>query len=177
MRFLVVGTSGAGKSTFGQALAAALQCPFVELDEHYWGPHWTPVPHADFDAAVRAATSDDRWVADGNYSAVRDALWPRATHVVWLNYSRRVVFMRVLRRTLHRGLTRSKLSHGNRESLRTAFFSKDSILCWSYSTFRKNQHKYAALRRDPAYAHLEWTELNRPAQAKAFIAKQWRAPA
>ncbi|MDQ2140317.1 toxin [Alcaligenaceae bacterium B3P038] len=126
---------------------------------------------------MRAATSDDRWVADGNYSAVRDALWPRATHVVWLNYSRRVVFMRVLRRTLHRGLTRSKLSHGNRESLLTAFFSKDSILWWSYSTFRKNQHKYAALRRDPAYAHLEWTELNRPSQAKAFIAKQRRAPA
>ena len=35
MRYLVVGTSGAGKSTFAAKLAAAVQCPCIELDAHY----------------------------------------------------------------------------------------------------------------------------------------------
>ena len=108
-------------------------------------------------------------MADGNYSAVRDVLWPRATHVVWLNYSRWTVFSRLLWRTVSRVLTREKLSHGNRESLRMSFFSRDSILLWSYRTFETNRRKYASLREDARYAHLQWTEITRPAQARAFI--------
>lgn len=169
MRFLVVGTSGAGKSTFAEALSKATACPWVELDALYWGPGWKAVPHAQFEHGVRAATQGERWVADGNYTAVREVLWPRATHVVWLNYSRWTVFSRLLWRTLARGLVRTELWQGNRESLRMAFFSRESVLWWSYSTFEKNRRKYAALRDDPQYAHLEWTEITRPSQTKAFI--------
>lgn len=169
MRFIVIGTSGAGKSTFAQALAKAADIPYIELDRLYWGPNWTAVPHAQFESAVRASTTGERWVADGNYSAVRDVLWSRATHIVWLNFGRTTVFPRVLWRTISRGLLRTRLSHGNRESLRMSFFSKDSILLWSYSTFAENRIKFANLREAPDYAHLEWTEITRPSQAKAFI--------
>ena len=103
MRVIVVGTSGSGKSTFASALATAAACPYIELDRLYWGPGWTAVPPAQFEHAVLAATTGDRWVADGNYSAVRDVLWSRATHVVWLNFGRWTVFSRVLRRTIGRG--------------------------------------------------------------------------
>lgn len=170
MRVVVVGTSGAGKSTFAEALARAAACAYVELDRFYWGPGWEAVPHAQFEADVLAATAGDRWVADGNYGAVRDVLWSRATHVVWLNFGRSTVFSRVLWRTLSRALVRTRLSHGNRESLRKAFLSRDSILLWSYTTFAKNRLKFASLRQDPRYAHLQWTEITRPSHARAFIA-------
>ncbi|WP_382159130.1 toxin [Hydrogenophaga sp. ANAO-22] len=169
MRFLVVGTSGAGKSTFAEALGRAAQCPHIELDRFYWGPGWEAVPHAQFERAVLAATEGARWVADGNYSAVRDVLWPRATQVVWLNYSRWTVFSRLLWRTLGRIMTREELFQGNRESLRMSFFSRDSVLLWSYRTFETNRRKYAGLREDPRYAHLQWTEITRPSEARAFI--------
>lgn len=169
MRFLVIGTSGAGKSTFAEALGKAAHCPHVELDRFYWGPGWEAVPHEQFERAALRATTGDRWVADGNYSAVRDVLWPRATHVVWLNHSRWTVFSRLLWRTVSRVLSREKLSHGNRESLRMSFFSRDSILLWSYATFETNRRKYSALREDARYAHLQWTEITRPSQARAFI--------
>lgn len=171
MRFLVVGTSGAGKSTFAEALGQAAHCPHVELDGFYWGPGWEAVPHEQFEHAVVSATAGERWVADGNYSAVRDVLWPRATHVVWLNYSRWTVFSRLLWRTVSRCLTREKLSHGNRESLRMSFFSRDSVLLWSYRTFETNRRKYASLRDDGPYTHLQWTEITRPSEARAFIAR------
>ncbi len=169
MRYLVVGTSGAGKSTFAQALAEATQCPWVELDALYWGPQWQAVPHEQFERDVLAATTGERWVADGNYSAVRDVLWPRATHIVWLNHGRWTVFSRVLWRTLVRGMANAPLSHGNRESLRMAFFSRDSILWWSYSTFSKNRARFAALRDSHQHAHLEWTEITRSSESRAFI--------
>lgn len=124
LRVVVVGTSGAGKSTFSAALAARLGCTHVELDRLYWGPGWQAVPHERFEHAVEQATTAPRWVADGNYSAVRELLWGRATHVVWLNFGRWTVFSRVLRRTLARGLLRTRLSHGNRESMRMAFCSR-----------------------------------------------------
>ncbi|MBN3730829.1 toxin [Burkholderia sp. Tr-20390] len=174
MRFIVVGTSGAGKSTFSSALAAAAGCPCIELDRLYWGPGWTAVPPEQFESAVLAATAGDRWVADGNYSAVRDALWSRATHVIWLNFGRRTVFSRVLWRTLSRGLMRTELSHGNRESLRMAF-SRESVLLWSYTTFARNRIKFTALRDDPTFAHLHWTEITRPSHTRAVIDRLARA--
>jgi len=169
MRYLVIGTSGAGKSTFAKKLAAATRCPCIELDSHYWGPHWQAVPLEQFESSVVNAIQGADWVADGNYSAVRDVLWSRATHVVWLNYGRPTVFSRLLWRTLSRGIARTRLSHGNRESLRMAFFSKDSILLWSLSTYTKNQSKFAALRDHDKFSHLQWTEFTRASQAPVFL--------
>ncbi|MBN3791856.1 toxin [Burkholderia sp. Ac-20353] len=175
MRVVVVGTSGSGKSTFANALATSAGCPYIELDRLYWGPNWAAVPHEQFENAVLAATTGDQWVADGNYSALRDVLWSRATHVVWLNFGRWTVFSRVLWRTISRGLMRTELSHGNRESLRMAFCSRDSVLLWSYTTFAKNRVKFASLRDDPKYAHLQWTEITEPARTNEFIALHARA--
>jgi adenylate kinase family enzyme len=169
MRYLVVGTSGAGKSTFAQELAAATRCPHIELDSLYWGPDWQAVSPEQFRRSVTEATQRACWVADGNYSAVRDVLWSRATHVVWLNYGRFTVFSRLLRRTIGRGITRTRLSHGNRESLRMAFLSRDSILLWSLSTYAKNRTRFAALRDGDQFTHLHWTEITQPSRATAFL--------
>lgn len=177
MRYIVIGTSGAGKSSFSQALAQSLGCPHIELDTLHWGPHWQAVPTADFLAAVDRASTGTHWVADGNYSVARELLWGRATHIIWLNYGRATVFARVLRRTLGRALLRTPLFHGNRESLRSAFLSRDSILLWSLTTFGKNRRKYAALRQGPQYGHLQWTEFTHPAQAAARLAAQRPASA
>ncbi|VCX89351.1 hypothetical protein BANRA_00241 [Pseudomonas aeruginosa] len=144
-------------------------CTHVELDRLYWGPGWQAVPHERFEHAVERATTAPRWVADGNYSAVRELLWGRATHVVWLNFGRWTVFSRVLRRTLARGLLRTRLSHGNRESLRMAFCSRDSILLWSWTTFAGNRRKYTGLREDPRFAHLRWVEVGEPGRVGEVI--------
>jgi hypothetical protein len=88
---------------------------------------------------------------------------------VWLNYGRFTVFSRLLRRTIGRGITRTRLSHGNRESLRMAFLSRDSILLWSLSTYAKNRTRFAALRDGDQFTHLHWTEITQPSRATAFL--------
>jgi adenylate kinase family enzyme len=168
-RYVVVGTSGSGKTTFARELASIVDGCHVELDALHWGPNWTPRTTPEFEAGVRARTTGERWVADGNYSAVRHVVWARATDIVWLNFGRTVVFSRVIRRTLRRGATRQELWSGNRESLRMALFSKESILLWSFNTFAKNRVKFAAARDSGEHPHLRWHELRTPREARRFL--------
>lgn len=172
MRYIVIGTSGAGKTSFSQGLAQALGCLHIELDKLYWGPEWQPVPTAAFLAGVEQATAATQWVADGNYSVARTLLWGRGTHIIWLNYGRATVFSRVLWRTLGRAIWRTPLWHGNRESLRKAFGSRDSILLWSFTSFSRNRKRYTQLRQDQQYSHLQWTEFTHPRLATAWLASQ-----
>lgn len=169
-RILVIGTSCSGKSTFARRLAAARSFECVELDAHFWGPNWTPQPTERFRAAVATAAAGDAWVIEGNYSGVRDVLWPRATAVIWLNYSLSTVLLRGVRRTVKRNLTREQLWHGNRESLRRSFFSRESILVWILTTHERRNREFSALRRGNAYPQLEWTELRHPREADAYLA-------
>ena len=175
MRFVVVGTSGAGKSTFARKLASIIGGDHVELDALHWDADWTPRTRSEFEARVAAHTTGERWVADGNYSVVRHVVWARATDIVWLNFSRTVVFSRVIRRTLRRGVTREELWSGNRESLRMALFSKESILLWSFTTFAKNRAKFAAARESGEHPHLRWHELRSPGEARRFLEAARRA--
>ncbi len=43
-RIVVVGSSGAGKTTFSRALGRRLDIPVICLDQHYWRPGWQRPP-------------------------------------------------------------------------------------------------------------------------------------
>jgi len=121
MRIAVVGTSGSGKTTLARALAAQLALPYVELDAVNWQAGWRDLSRNDPDEFVRRVTlavAADAWVVDGNYGLVRDFVWRRATHLVWLDYERRIVMYRVIRRTLVRAALRTEMWAGNRERWR-----------------------------------------------------------
>ena len=118
MRIVVVGTSGSGKTTLAKALAAQLALPYIELDALNWQPGWRDLSRNDPDEFVRRVTltvAADTWVVDGNYGLVREFVWRRATHLVWLDYDRAVIMYRVIRRSLVRAMLRTELWAGNRE--------------------------------------------------------------
>lgn len=173
-RVAVVGTSCSGKTTFAAALAARLQAPHIELDALHWRPGWVEAPAAEFRAAVASATSAERWVSDGNYGQVRDLVWGRASAVVWLNYAFATVLRRALYRTVRRALLREELFSGNRESLRMAFFSRDSILWWVVTTHGRRLRQYPQLFARPEFAHLPVLVFGSPREADAFLRRNIR---
>lgn len=171
-RIVVIGMSGAGKSTLARGLAAALGVPHVELDALFWGPGWEPHPPSQFRAAVREAAAGPAWVADGNYSSVREILWPRATAIVWLNLPFFTVFGRVFRRTLRRVFLRERLWQDNRESLARTFFSRESILWWVIRNHGRRRREMEALRASGRYGQARWIELRQlrsPAEVLAMM--------
>ena len=169
-RVVVIGTSCVGKTTFARSLARVLSCPHVELDALYWQPNWITRPPDEFRGLVAKEVSHDCWVADGNYSGERDLIWSRATTVIWLNYGFPVVLWRALTRTFRRVLTREELYSGNRESLRMAFFSRESILWWVITTFHRRRKQYRRLFDAMTFPHLGYVELRRHFEAKNFLA-------
>lgn len=168
-RIAVVGTTGSGKTTLAKQIAHNLAVPHIELDALHWEPNWTEVPNKIFRERVAIAIAPDSWVTDGNYSVVRDLLWPRANTIVWLDYSFPVTFSRLFRRTIHRAITREPVCNGNRESFRLSFLSNDSILLWLLRTYGENRKKYPLLFQQPEYAHLKVVRLRSPQATEHWI--------
>jgi adenylate kinase family enzyme len=168
-RIVVIGTSCSGKTSYAKQLAEILRAPHVELDALHWNPNWVEKPLLDFRELVRNAAAADRWIVDGNYMTVRDLVWPRATCVIWLNYSFPLVMARAIRRTLSRAIFRKELFSGNKESLRMAFFSRDSILLWVLTTHRGHCRRLKELQGADAYRHLRWFEFKTAPQADQFL--------
>jgi adenylate kinase family enzyme len=169
-RISVVGTSGSGKTTFAERLAARLGIPFIQLDALNWGPNWTPAEVETFRDRVRDAVAADSWVCDGNYSAVRPIVLDRADAVVWLDLPLRTCLWRVIRRTARRARTREDLwGSGNRESVRKQV-GRDSLIWWVISTHRRRRRDYEARFADPATTHLELHRFRSSAEADAWLA-------
>jgi adenylate kinase family enzyme len=169
-RVVVIGTSCSGKTTFALQLAGRLGVPHIELDHLHWLPDWEARSDDEFRRLVQQATSADRWLVDGNYSKVRDITWSRATAIVWLDYSVPVVFGRALRRSVKRIVTREELFAGNRESFHKTFLSRDSILLWVVTTFKRRRREYPELFAEPEYQHLFIYRLPSPAAESRFLA-------
>ncbi len=167
MRVVVVGTSCSGKTTFARALGQRLGVPHTELDTLYWGPEWTPVPADRFRERVEAVVAEPAWIVDGNYSAVRDLVWERATTLVWLDLSFARIFSRAVGRTFRRIVTREPLFAGNRESF--AIADPEWIPWWVLRTFWRRRRKYPHLLAQPRFAHLEIHRLGRPDAVERFL--------
>ena len=169
-RVVVVGTSCSGKTTLARQLAGVLGAPHVELDGIHWMSGWRERPVEEVRRMAVEAAAAERWVMDGNYSAVRDIVWGRATAVVWLNYSFRVVLWRALSRTTRRVITREELFSGNREGFRQSFLSRDSIILWAITSYGRVRREYRRILGDGDYPHLRVIELRGPREAEALIA-------
>ena len=170
-RIVIIGTSCSGKTTLARKIPAKLDMRHIELDQLFWLPEWKQRPTDEFRALVQEAVAAERWVTCGNFSSVRDILWPRATHAIWLNYPFHTVIYRGLYRTISRAFTKEELFSGNRESIRQSFFSRDSILWWVLKTYRQNRHRYGHLRDEETYPNLNWIELRHPKEAERFLAE------
>src|SRR5215813_4203199 len=176
-RVVVIGTSCVGKTTFAQALAQIMNFPHVELDALHWQPNWVPRPPEEF----RALTADALTGLLNHRWQLRQRSWSRATTVIWLNYSFPSVLWRALTRTIRRVLTQEELFSGNRESMRMAFLSRESILWWVITTFHWRRNQYRRLFDTATIPQLAYVEFRSPSEARNFLrgigaTPQTRAP-
>lgn len=168
-RVVVVGSSGAGKSTFAKGLANLLGQPHIELDTLHWEEDWTMPVIEEFRARVSNAIVPEHWVVDGNYSVVRDLVWRRATAIIWLNYPLSIVLRRVFWRSVQRAWTGEILFAGNRETFRSLFFSKKSLLWWVLTTFKRRHRQFEELYSNQKYLQLQWIRFSKPKEASQFL--------
>ena len=86
-RTLIIGNSGSGKSTLAEHVAVCAACRVIDLDDI----HWEKIPAGkkrDETLAIQMAESvagEPKWVIEGVYGWLAEAVTPRATALVWLN--------------------------------------------------------------------------------------------
>jgi adenylate kinase family enzyme len=171
MRIVVVGTTGAGKTTLARRIAALLELPHIELDAINWQSGWRDLTRHDpeeFIRRVAEAIEAEAWVVDGNYGPVRDRVWQRATHVVWLDYERPVIMARVICRSFLRAVLRTELWAGNRERWRHLLRPSHPIR-WAWSTWDRRRRETAERLSQKEYAHLVALRLRRPTEVRQAV--------
>ncbi|MGY4645920.1 toxin [Cellulomonas sp. URHB0016] len=171
-RIRVVGNSGAGKTTFARALAGRLAVGHLELDAVFWAADWRKrdVEEArglirDFLSSPEAVTG---WVADGNWDEPRAGLLDDADVLVWLDFPRRVVTSRVVRRSLQRVVLRRELWHGNRERGRNLLSRDvhDNVVLYSWRAHHTMRSRNQALHDS---GRTRMVRLTSPREARAWL--------
>jgi len=173
VRIVVVGTSGAGKTTLAKAIAAKFDLPRIELDQLHWGPNWQALTESnptEFIRRVDAATTAEMWVSDGNYGVVRDLIWSRATHLVWLDYSRAVIMYRVFKRSFARAFDQEELWAGNKEDWRR-WMRPSHPIRWAWRTWKDQRARFEQLLSNAQYSHLVVLRLRAPHEAAGVVAR------
>lgn len=133
-RVLVYGVAGSGKSSAAERISAALGVPLHRVDDEIgWldaethGP-WQLRPEVEIQELFRELAATPRWVLDGcNRSSLPDVL-PAADVIIGLDYSRRVVLTRILRRSVFRAMTRTRICHGNVETWRNVLSPSSPVV-------------------------------------------------
>lgn len=97
-RVVVIGSSGAGKSTFARKLGAVTGLPVTHIDQLFWGAGWVQVPRALYHERVAAVVQQERWIIEGVSPGTLDLRLPRTDLMIWLERSRMACLWRVAKR-------------------------------------------------------------------------------
>ena len=173
-RILILGRTGSGKTTLARQLAAAVGVPHVELDALYFGPQFSTAPLPLLRERTAAAIAGDRWVTDGNKSAVRDLVWPRADTVIWLDYPVAVSLWRLGKRALRRTSVikkevRAAESDGKADLPRQLLSAARGVLT-ALRSHRGQRREYPKMFAEPRNQHLAVVRLRSPRATRAWLA-------
>ena len=134
-KIIILGSPGAGKSTFSFALAEKTGLPLYHLDKMFWREGWVNVSKDELDAQIKDVLRKDEWIIDGNYSRTIPMRLEKCDTVFYLDYPRLVCFFGVVRRVLESlGKTRPDMAEGCPERFDLEFHQ----YTWK---FRKNQRE------------------------------------
>jgi adenylate kinase family enzyme len=162
-RVLVIGSPGAGKSTFAAELARRTGLPLIHLDQEYWRSGWVETPKTQWEERVPELVAGDRWILDGNYGGTLPLRLRRADTVIDLELPTHVCLWRVLRRLVTwRGRTRTDMAEGCPERFDPAFLWW--VVKYPFTSRRRIERKLAAFTGT-------LVKLTSPAEVRRFLAK------
>ena len=85
-RVIVIGSPGAGKSTFARRLRDRTGIPLVYLDMIWHQPDRTTISREEFDRKLSDILKTDSWIIDGNYGRTLELRLQSCDTVFLLDY-------------------------------------------------------------------------------------------
>lgn len=99
-RILIIGSNGAGKTTFAKKLSAATGLPLVHIDKLYWRGCWEVAPPEEFERAVLQEARHPRWIIEGNNIRTLHQRLPFADTVFWFEFPPMLCLWNILKREI-----------------------------------------------------------------------------
>ena len=133
-RILVIGSGGAGKSTFARDLGAILDLPVIHLDQVYWKEGWEKPTKEEWARTVNGLIAQHEWIMDGNFGGTLPQRIKRADAIILLDVSRWICLWRVAKRFVkYRGRHRPDMPPGCHERFDLEFIR----WIWNYPSRSK----------------------------------------
>lgn len=121
-RVLVIGSGGAGKTRFAQALALKSGLPLIHLDALFWQPGWVEPANGQWISTIEKLIAAPRWIMDGNYGGTMATRIAACDTVIFLDMPTYVCLWRVVkRRFAHQGRARAEMPDDCHERLSWRF--------------------------------------------------------
>lgn len=89
-KFIILGCSGSGKSTFAKGLQVRTGLPLFHLDNVWWRADRTHIPREEFDAKLADILAGERWIVEGDYSRTYEVRFKACDTVVFLDFPEKV---------------------------------------------------------------------------------------
>lgn len=117
-RYLIIGCSGSGKSTFAKQISDLCQIPYINTDVLYWNKDWSVVATEEVLEAIDFQA--ESYVLDGNFASSRETVWSQMDTIIWLDFDLHLVLYRLFFRNMRWWLWENSPWTGKRMSFRRA---------------------------------------------------------
>jgi adenylate kinase family enzyme len=163
-KILVIGSGGAGKSTFARRLSEILKIEVIHLDALYWQAGWVETPKPEWKQKVAALLAQDAWIMDGNYSGTLDLRLQACDTVIFLDIAPLICLWRIGKRLMqYRHQSRPDMAEGCHEKLNVKFIE------WVWNYRKRTRPKVVRLLQENAHSkQVIW--LRSPAEVEIFLA-------
>lgn len=112
-KVLVIGSSGAGKSTFARRLGEISEIEVIHLDKLHWRSGWVEPAKDEWRKTVEDNLKKESWIMDGNYSGTLALRLEKCDTIIFLDFPRTVCSWRVIKRFfLYRKEIRPDMAEG-----------------------------------------------------------------
>lgn len=117
-KIMIVGSGGAGKSTFARKLNEIIGIRLFHLDRLFWKPGWECISREELEEKIRSIITLDSWIIDGNYSSTMEMRLKEADTIIFLDFPLWLCLWGVIkRRIMYERKIRPDITEGCKEKL------------------------------------------------------------
>lgn len=139
-KVIIVGSSGAGKSTFAIQLQEKTNLPLFHLDKLFWKPGWILSSKEEQITIQKKVIEKEQWIIDGNYGDTLDLRITACDTIIFIDPPRTVCLYQVLKRNkMYKNSPRPDMNEGCPEKVDWDF------LKWTWHF--KNTQRVALIKK------------------------------